>query len=547
MRVTVDEPGGRAGTPLTAGDRLARNRKRTRVDGAIIMALRSTSLLLLAALGLGSSTAAGCRHELAKPFCVEDPSDPRCELELDASADGGADADTNAEGGDPTHDTALPPCPASGTCARGSERTVTCGKCGSRIEKCDPESCSWLAGACTGEGVCDPGSTESLAGSCPSVIDGPIRRCSAMCKWEPTSCSPKTGWRAIATPPSGFVGRARHTAVWTGEEMIVFGGGGGFAPTPVRADGAAYTPSTDSWSLLPAEPTATGRWQHTAVWTGSEMIVWGGARASGNRADGAAFDPVAKTWRALAAAPLSARNRHGAVWSTTTNQMLVWGGSVCDGYCSDGAAFDPKTNSWASLPAAPIAGRKGAVVAWLDDAMIIWGGESPSGWLVDGARYDPASRVWTKLPTPPVTFKNRDYPGWAVGGGSLYLVHGFDYVSMKARADAARYSPTSGWTLLPTLEETVVSPPARLAWHAFFSDRLFVWSGAVPDADGAPLMAPGGAIYDSVGDAWSPLDSTGAPSSRMGASVVWTGAAALVWGGLKDSSILATDGAVYVP
>ena len=44
--------------------------------------------------------------------------------------------------------------------------------------------------------------------------------------------------------------------------------------------GGRYNPSTDSWTP-PAPPNApTGRDFHTAVWTGSEMIVWGGVDGS---------------------------------------------------------------------------------------------------------------------------------------------------------------------------------------------------------------------------------------------------------------------------
>ena len=79
-------------------------------------------------------------------------------------------------------------------------------------------------------------------------------------------------WQAVnstGAPPA----RYWHTAVWTGAEMIVWGGIG--EPYNFSNTGGRYNPSTDSWTLLP--PGApSGRVGHTAVWTGSEMIVWGG-------------------------------------------------------------------------------------------------------------------------------------------------------------------------------------------------------------------------------------------------------------------------------
>ena len=65
-----------------------------------------------------------------------------------------------------------------------------------------------------------------------------------------------------------------HTAVWTGSEMIVWGGydGGTFLNT-----GGRYNPSTNSWTATSTTGAPAGRSYHTAVWTGSEMIVWGGS------------------------------------------------------------------------------------------------------------------------------------------------------------------------------------------------------------------------------------------------------------------------------
>jgi N-acetylneuraminic acid mutarotase len=68
-------------------------------------------------------------------------------------------------------------------------------------------------------------------------------------------------------------GRATHTAVWTGREMIVWGG----SAFGVRFDtGGRYNPSTDSWTATSTTDAPVERQFHTAVWTGSEMIIWGG-------------------------------------------------------------------------------------------------------------------------------------------------------------------------------------------------------------------------------------------------------------------------------
>ncbi len=45
--------------------------------------------------------------------------------------------------------------------------------------------------------------------------------------------------------------------------------------------GGRYNPSTDSWTATSTINAASIRVRHTAVWTGSEMIVWGGSNGSG--------------------------------------------------------------------------------------------------------------------------------------------------------------------------------------------------------------------------------------------------------------------------
>src|ERR1041385_8698128 len=40
--------------------------------------------------------------------------------------------------------------------------------------------------------------------------------------------------------------------------------------------GALYDPKTDTWTSLSNANAPPGRFEHSVVWTGSEMVVWGG-------------------------------------------------------------------------------------------------------------------------------------------------------------------------------------------------------------------------------------------------------------------------------
>src|ERR1035441_9818208 len=112
------------------------------------------------------------------------------------------------------------------------------------------------------------------------------------------------------------------------------------------------------------------------------MMVWGGWNTSSAYLnDGGRYNPTLNTWAGVPAgnAP-AARYLHTAVW--TGSEMIVWGGynNFVGGYLSSGARFNPTANSWAVLPTtgAPLA-REAQVAVWLGGEMIVWGGWSSSG------------------------------------------------------------------------------------------------------------------------------------------------------------------------
>jgi N-acetylneuraminic acid mutarotase len=97
-------------------------------------------------------------------------------------------------------------------------------------------------------------------------------------------------WRPIFA--YDIVGRFFHTAVWTGGEMIVWGGITADFNTFLN-DGARYNPADNTWKLMSNTGAPTARWQHTAVWTGSEMIIWGGeADGKGGSNDTFSYSPA---------------------------------------------------------------------------------------------------------------------------------------------------------------------------------------------------------------------------------------------------------------
>jgi len=161
-------------------------------------------------------------------------------------------------------------------------------------------------------------------------------------------------WRRIAPLPEP---RGGASVVWDGRDVLVVGGTGpalvGKPPRPAKV-GFAYNPATNRWRRLP--PMDSGRIGGVAAWTGKRLLFWGGQTALDPRGGtvtavpphGLAYDPVVNRWSSLPQAPILGRIDPTSVW--TGRDLIVWGGDTvsCNsgGQCTtrhfrDGAAFRP--------------------------------------------------------------------------------------------------------------------------------------------------------------------------------------------------------------
>src|SRR2546421_435938 len=99
-------------------------------------------------------------------------------------------------------------------------------------------------------------------------------------------------WTAISTT-NAPAGRDGQVAVWTGSEMIVWGG----YNNGVLNTGGRYNPSTDSWMATNSINAPAGRDGHAAVWTGTQMIVWGGSGGGTSSLNtGGRYNPGSDSW-----------------------------------------------------------------------------------------------------------------------------------------------------------------------------------------------------------------------------------------------------------
>src|SRR6188472_71669 len=292
-------------------------------------------------------------------------------------------------------------------------------------------------------------------------------------------------WTATSTTNAPEA-RSRHTAVWTGIEMIVWGGVGNSGELNT---GGRYNPSTDTWTATSTTNAPGARAGHTAVWTGSEMIAWGGGDGMSFFNTGGRYNPSTNTWTVTSTinAP-DAREFHTAVW--TGSEMIVWGGLGNSGDFNTGGRYNPTANTWTatSTTNAPEA-RAGHTAVWTGSEMIVWGGVGTGAIEFNtGGRYNPSTNTWT--------------------------------ATSVTNAPSARFAHTAVW----------------------IGSEMIVWGGV-----GTSGRLNTGGRYNPSTDTWTATSTTNAPEARTDHSAVWTGSEMIVWGGFGATNGYLNTGGRYNP
>jgi len=347
-----------------------------------------------------------------------------------------------------------------------------------------------------------------------------------------------TGFESGCLPDDTWTGgtydelevRSGHSAVWTGSLMLIWGGQ---ENTGLVATGWRYDPLADSWTAMTETNAPTARSRHGAIWTGTEMLVWGGwdGTYSGT---GGRYDPVGNSWTTMSNgdAP-AARENHTAVW--TGDEMVVWGGRNGP-MLQSGGRYDPAGDSWTatSLTDAPAA-RQGHSAVWSGKRVIVWGGSD--GAVMDtGGEYNPDHDRWEPVSTSGAPEARQAHT--AVWTDDRMVAWGGYDSTWTALESGGLYNPNNGqWTATSTDN----APEARTAHSAVWADGLMlVWGGVGFDG----YLDTGGR-YDPVDDVWNPTSTEGAPIRRFGQTAVWSGSRMIVWGG-KIHALL-NSGGLYDP
>jgi N-acetylneuraminic acid mutarotase len=337
--------------------------------------------------------------------------------------------------------------------------------------------------------------------------------------------------------------REYDTAIWTGSEMILWGGAnsnGGHVNT--LDTGATYDPVTDTWAATNTLDAPLGRDLHTAVWTGIEMIIWGGYNYPAlDLNTGGRYNPTTGTWlnMSTANAPV-ARRQHSAVWTGT--EMIVWGGRDGSTWYNSGGRYNPSTDSWVATSTLAAPERRWYHTAeWTGSEMIVWGGTNQTIPLNTGGKYNPTTDSWT--PTSSANVPIGRYAHTSIWSGSDMIVWGGVDSTLYDSNTGGRYNPTSdSWTTISTLN----APSPRAVHSAVWTgNEMIVWGGVCCNPS---IDFNTGGRYNPSTDSWTATTTVNVPQARDTHTAVWTGDKMIIWGGgswASNNYIFLNTGGTY--
>ena len=351
-------------------------------------------------------------------------------------------------------------------------------------------------------------------------------------------------WTAMALPPPN-VGALEPAFAWTGTEAIVWGGIGLHSEnggcTPCNG-GGAYDPKANSWRALSSVGAPTPRDWTTGVWTGTQLVTWGGLPKYPHHftdADrvGGIYDVVHDEWKNVPTVGQPEwRWQHVLEWSG--REVLVWGGADPEDNhpLCDGGRFDPIQNVWRSmsLDGAP-AGCLEPARVWTGQELLVWGGgmgnPNAAKDANTGAAYDPEADSWR--PISNVGAPSARFNPAAVWTGEEMIVYGGN-----AGVDARAYNPTTDrWRSLNLLGAPGLHTRGDAVWTG---SEMILWGHSNCDVGGR---------YDLASDTWQPFSSKGALTARAYQSLIWTGDTMIVYGGTVGTHFTrdTNSGALYTP
>jgi len=216
---------------------------------------------------------------------------------------------------------------------------------------------------------------------------------SIIARFNPTT----NAWQKLTNLPSGLLTwKDRPTFLWTGTELLIWGGNG-------ANDGYRYNPNTNSWTTMSSAGAPVIRNFYLSCFTGTDLIIWGGTDYNlGTPLNtGARYNLATNTWSAMTTT-IAPAFLNGASCIINGNAMYVYGGSSNFVYSNKVNKYDISANIWTqNTPggtSVPV--RTGANLMSSGGSIYMFGGTytpqfSVTQFLYDGYVYYTATNAWS--------------------------------------------------------------------------------------------------------------------------------------------------------
>lgn len=316
--------------------------------------------------------------------------------------------------------------------------------------------------------------------------------------------------------------RAFHVAVWSGKEVLIWGGYGKDQDTLFNT-GLRIDPESGVVRPMSTKGAPEGRIYEIAAWTGRELLIWGGVAPHQQYDTGALYDPEADTWRPL----LTPAGHHKASATWTGSELFAWSGRNDAGEPSrSGFLLNPETGVQREISSIGAPDVFGADVVPVGRQLVVSGGTNEG---FGAASFDLDADVWRSINSEGAIPANFATIGFSFDDSAYFCADNL--------ACAAYSLSTDAWTPFP-----VPNSPAGYgkAW-ALSASQLVLFGGQ--GGDNVPFDED--AVFDFTTKEWANLPAEGRPSPRWGSTLTAiSDSRFFLWGGQREAFDLTEEGFV---
>jgi hypothetical protein len=319
--------------------------------------------------------------------------------------------------------------------------------------------------------------------------------------------------------------------------MIVWGGNeahwSSLQQDHLLNDGATYDPKDGTW-LKTRDPNDfqegpfRGRRNHVAVWTGKEMIIWGGRGEDYEQlSDGSRYVPgdrvtnIGNQWFPMAPPPFPAPETVEGVW-TGSELVLVMGMSrdpSTNELVTVAAAYNNQADTWRMLPTPPLPTTYGAKLLSIGGTVALVRttgfGRSPSPPQPLVELFDTRSERWSVVQDFQLDIETQLD---AVSAGRHLLV----FVGFTRTPDATSVAINVDSEAVRPIRKA--PPDVALANPVWSGKEVLFW----PQKDGA--------AYNPETDQWRELPAPPRTHNDFAVQGVWADDKVIAWG--SDSATI---------